>query len=187
MRRGNINLKGPDYNKKVLMLPRKALKDNIPNYPGYYVTPCGRVFSRKQFGIWIEKSCNVTRSGRGKKRKGLGSGYKYVALNNGNCTKLIKVSRLVAMVYIPNPNNKPIVMHLDNNRLNNHVSNLKWGTYKENSQQMSDDGRSTRKYFLTTNQERRLRRLKDNHSITWLSKRFKIPYSSMRRILDKLI
>lgn len=182
-----MNLKGPDYNKEVLMLHRKALKDNIPGIPGYHVTPCGRVFSRKYFNVWIEKSYNITRAGRGKKRKGPGTGYKYVSVNYNNTTKLIKVSRLVAMVYIPNPDNLPIVMHLDNNRLNNHVSNLKWGTYQENMDQMSRDGRSTRKYFLSDRQERRLKRLKDKRSVSWLSRRFKIPYSSMRRYLDKFI
>lgn len=39
---------------------------------------------------------------------------------------------MVAEAYIPNPNNLPIVMHLDDNPLNNIVSNLKWGTHKEN-------------------------------------------------------
>lgn len=40
--------------------------------------------------------------------------------------------RLVAEVFIPNPDNKPEVMHLDNNKLNCKISNLQWGTHAEN-------------------------------------------------------
>lgn len=58
--------------------------------------------------------------------------YRYGKLHNGSISKNVKIHRLVAEAYIPNPNNLPIVMHLDDNPLNNIVSNLKWGTYKEN-------------------------------------------------------
>lgn len=51
-----------------------------------------------------------------------------------------RVHRLVAEIYIGNPNNFPIVLHLDNNKSNNHYSNLKWGTVQENTQQAYDDG-----------------------------------------------
>lgn len=56
-------------------------------------------------------------------------GYLYVALNGVKH----KVHRLVAEAFIPNPENKPEVDHADRNRTNNHVSNLKWATPKENS------------------------------------------------------
>ena len=51
------------------------------------------------------------------------------------------VHRLVAMTYIPNPENKPCVCHKDNIRTHNHYKNLYWGTYKENTQQCIRDGR----------------------------------------------
>ena len=40
-----------------------------------------------------------------------------------------RIHRLVASTYLDNPNNYPIVLHLDNNKINNHYSNLKWGYY----------------------------------------------------------
>lgn len=61
--------------------------------------------------------------------------------------KLIKrnnefVHRLVAKTFIPNPDNLPIVMHLDNDTLNPCVTNLKWGTQKENVEQCVKEGRN---------------------------------------------
>lgn len=46
----------------------------------------------------------------------------------------VTVHRLVAQHFIPNPDNLPVVNHLDNNGFNNHVSNLEWTTVKGNTQ-----------------------------------------------------
>ena len=43
------------------------------------------------------------------------------------------VHRLVAETFLPNPENLPHVMHLDEDRHNNKLSNLQWGTAKENA------------------------------------------------------
>ena len=64
----------------------------------------------------------------------------HIGLPKDNKWKPCKVHRLVAMTYLPNPHNYPVVRHLDNNKLNNHVSNLEWCTYKTNSQQAHADG-----------------------------------------------
>lgn len=57
-----------------------------------------------------------------------GSGYKLVFING----KRYSVHRLIAESFIPNPENKPFVDHLDRNRKNNSVSNLRWATNSEN-------------------------------------------------------
>lgn len=63
----------------------------------------------------------------------------------GERQKRLKVHRLVARAFIPNPDNKPEVNHLDCNRLNNHVSNLEWATPAENMAHAGKMGRMSRK------------------------------------------
>lgn len=50
-----------------------------------------------------------------------------------NKDKLFFVHRLIAETYIPNPDNKPTVNHIDGNKLNNDVNNLEWLSYSENN------------------------------------------------------
>ena len=75
------------------------------------------------------------------------TGYKYVQLWKNNKQNNQSVHRLVALTFIPNPFNLPIVMHKDNNKSNNHISNLKWGTTSENIQQAHDDGLISTSYI----------------------------------------
>jgi hypothetical protein len=60
------------------------------------------------------------------------NGYYFVGLHKNQNTITIDVHRLVALTFIPNPQNYPCVMHKDENLLNNNVNNLEWGTQKEN-------------------------------------------------------
>ena len=88
-------------------------------------------------GVIINKNGHVMRSAVGN------TGYLRTALEEPNSThrKNESIHRLVAQTFIPNPDNLPVVMHLDNDKLNNHVSNLKWGTQSDNVQQALADGR----------------------------------------------
>lgn len=60
-------------------------------------------------------------------------GYLYVSLTKEGCKKKFKIHRLVAEAFIPNPDNKPTVDHINTIRTDNTVANLKWTTNKENS------------------------------------------------------
>lgn len=66
--------------------------------------------------------------------------YHQVTLAINNIRTRFKVHRLVAMCFIPNPNNFPQINHIDGNKNNNHVSNLEWCTSYYNNKHARDNG-----------------------------------------------
>ena len=70
------------------------------------------------------------------------NGYYVVKYWTGSHVKNVSVHRLVASAFIPNPEGKPEVDHIDTVRTNNHVSNLRWTTRTENHQNLI-----TRKHY----------------------------------------
>ena len=59
-------------------------------------------------------------------------GYYYIMLYINKKNKAFRVHRLVAEAFIPNPDNKPCVDHINTIRTDNQVQNLRWVTQKEN-------------------------------------------------------
>lgn len=82
------------------------------------------------------KKCNATKMGYSIRK----NGYKTVSLAN-DCAYITEyLHRLVAQAFIPNPENKPTVDHINRDRLDNRVENLRWATYSEQrSNQTSGD------------------------------------------------
>ena len=60
------------------------------------------------------------------------NGYLTVSLSKNGKKKIHRVHKLVASIFIDNPNNYPVINHKDGNKLNNCVDNLEWCTYKQN-------------------------------------------------------
>ena len=93
----------------------------IEGFNDYLITSQGRVLSLKYGKL---KELNQVNDGHG---------YYYVNLSKNGKPYNKKVHRLVAQAFIVNPDNKPCINHIDENKTNNHASNLEWCTYKENN------------------------------------------------------
>jgi len=103
----------------------------VPGYEGYYEASSeGRIRSVDRVVYHGKYAYN---------RKGRiripydNQGYDNVTLNKDKVEITYSVHRLIAMTFIPNPENKPCVNHIDGNKRNNHIENLEWATYSENS------------------------------------------------------
>lgn len=67
--------------------------------------------------------------------------YLRVCLSNRNRQSWRSVHRLVAQAFLPNPQGLPVVRHLDDDKTNNILENLAWGTYADNTQDAMRSGR----------------------------------------------
>lgn len=93
-------------------------KVNIKGFEDYQITDDGRVWSKKS-NKWMKtfKSSN---------------GYKHLSLCKNGVMHWKQVHKLVAEHFIPNPENKLEVDHINTDRTDNRVENLRWVTHKEN-------------------------------------------------------
>lgn len=72
-------------------------------------------------------------------------GYKMMDLYKNGKQKTVRVHRLVALAFIPNPENKPTVNHIDGDRNNNAVENLEWATFEEQNRHFYQRGLKSEK------------------------------------------
>lgn len=82
------------------------------------VSTAGRVFNTQKGGLSSFVNCR---------------GYVGVRVNSAGRTRRLRVHRLIARAFIPNPENKPFVNHKNGVRHDNRLENLEWCTPKENT------------------------------------------------------
>lgn len=104
----------------------KEIWKPIPGYEDYYeVSTLGRVKRIKG-----KKGTHIGRILEGT----LHNGYLTVELSSEDEAKVYRINRLVARTFIPNPENKPEVNHINGIKTDNRVENLEWVTHNENIQ-----------------------------------------------------
>ncbi len=92
----------------------------------------------KGFKYKVSDNGNIIRTDTNRTLKpNLVRGYHQVKLSKDSKDYCKYVHRLVAEAYIPNPNNYPEVNHIDEDKTNNHASNLEWCTHQQNKRHSS--------------------------------------------------
>ena len=89
----------------------------IISYPNYLIYPDGKVqnkYTKRYLKPQIDNN------------------YFNIGVTKNKKRKTFRIHRLVALHYIPNPDNKPYIDHKDGNKLNNDINNLRWVTQQEN-------------------------------------------------------
>jgi len=114
----------------------------IDGYDNYIISNLGEIYSKKRkrnIKPWINKQKKNLKDGTIKFYK-----CKFIGLCKNGKKKNFKLHRLLALHFIPNPENKPCVDHIDGDSLNNNLNNLRWATKSENCR-----NRKTKGYCIT--------------------------------------
>jgi hypothetical protein len=146
----------------------------IDGFDNYIITNDGAVFS-----LIYNKLLKPSRDS---------NGYLGLTICNGNgLKKKMRVHRLVATIFIENPENLPCVRHLNGNKEDNSVGNLAWGTYKQNENDKKACGTWETRYNgkLSRNDILVIRKMrKDGASQLAIAKIFKVSRPTITRLLN---
>jgi len=169
---------------------------DINGYNGrYQISTMGRVKSTERIRIsGANDSCKMLIPEMVLKEK-INHGYSHVNLyDNGKCITH-KVHRLVALAFIPNPDDKPEVNHKDGDKSNNNDWNLEWSTSLENKFHAKSTGlllpMSGEKHYLSKLTEVQVREIRDkyatkNYSILQLAKEYNMSHQPIHNIIKRV-
>ena len=146
----------------------------VKNYEGLYeINRAGTVRSLQKHNCGYEMKQRIDRAG-----------YYTVRLTKPTLlSSTIYVHRLIGFAYIENPYCKPIINHIDGNKLNNEISNLEWVTHSENMKHAYSTG-------LVVTLPGRCRKIIDKcsgaifESIKMAADFYEIPYSTCKNYLN---
>jgi len=113
----------------------------LENY--YQVSNLGTVISKDRVITFSDGRKRFYKSIKVKQKKTV-YGYMVAPVAVNRKAQHLFVHRLIAIHFIPNPDNKPFINHIDCNKSNNSIDNLEWCTHKENSIHAQDNGLYTR-------------------------------------------
>lgn len=105
------------------------------------------------------------------------NGYLIIDLCKDNKSKKVPIHRLVAEAFIPNPENKPTVDHIDGDRENNSINNLRWATYSENNSRFETIGVRSEPIIVKYYAEERKKR--GGGHLAWLDVIEKLEFESI--------
>lgn len=107
---------------------------DIEGFEGMYqISNHGRVKSLERF-VYCKSKTNPNRIKECIRKTGSDKdGYHIVSLKKSQKTYIRKIHRLVATAFIPNPDHKEEVNHINGDKQDNRIDNLEWATTKENS------------------------------------------------------
>ena len=105
---------------------------SINNYPNYEISNLGRIKSLERYVKHSKKGLRIVKEKILKTP--IRNGYFYIELYDINgISKKHNIHRLLAVAFIPNPDNLPIVEHLNDIKTDIRLENLVWSTLKSNS------------------------------------------------------
>lgn len=115
---------------------------DIPGYEGLYQITVPEKVKSVQKWVYNPLHGQILRKEREMKVHINNEGYKCVHVSKNGKSGFIKIHRILALIFIPNPYAYPCVRHLDDNKLNNSLSNLAWGTVGDNVRDMFRNGKN---------------------------------------------